>query len=411
MTCTIYLVICLPAALSSDYSPHHGLELDWQQQHISSSSEKLKTEVGESKKTNFSSSIYANQTTKHSTKPTIQGGEATDTQSRDRRKFVKEMMKHAWDGYAAHAWGKNEVRPVSKIGNLGTVFGSSDCGATIVDSMDTLYIMGLEEEFAKGKEWISTNLNLTQMTEKISVFETNIRYVGELLSVFALTGDDMFKTKAIEIVEKLLPAFATPTGVPHGRVDMRTGVAGKGDKNVLSELGTLHMEFSYLSDITGNTIYKEKVETVRDFLDKKEKPNNLYPNYLNVKTGLWGQNHVSLGALGDSFYEYLLKEWLRSGMTDEQAKRMFVEAATDLRGGRLEHKMDHLACFAGGMFALAAREEEDDIVRRKWMRMAEGITTTCHQSYENTVTKLGPEVIRFDGSYKPLERSYLLRPG
>jgi len=115
-------------------------------------------------------------------------------------------------------------------------------------------------------------------------------------------------------------------------------------------------------------------------------------------------------------------------MTDGQAKKMFVEAATgieqillqnssqgytylaDCRGGRLEHKMDHLACFAGGMFALAAREEEDDIVRRKWMSIAEGITTTCHQSYENTDTKLGPEVIRFDGTYKPFERSYLLRP-
>merc|ERR1719466_228684 len=262
MTCTIYLVICLPAALSTDYSPHHGLELDWQQEHISSSPENEKTEAGESQKYNFSSSLFANQTTKHlSTKPTIQGGEATDTQSRDRRQFVKEMMKHAWDGYAAHAWGKNEVRPVSKAGNLGTVFGSSDCGATIVDSMDTLFIMGLEEEFAKGKEWISTNLNLTQMTEKISVFETNIRYVGGLLSVFALTGEEMFKIKAVEIVEKLLPAFATPTGVPHGKVDMKTGLPGKGERSVLSEFGTLHMEFSYLSDITGNAIYKEKVET------------------------------------------------------------------------------------------------------------------------------------------------------
>ena len=69
--------------------------------------------------------------------------------------------------------------------------------------------------------------------------------------------------------------------------------------------------------------------------------------------------------LGDSFYEYLLKEWLRSGKTDKIAKAMFDEAAIDVENelvqtsnsgltyfaeqkfGRLEHKMDHLACFGG----------------------------------------------------------------
>ena len=72
-----------------------------------------------------------------------------------------------------------------------------------------------------------------------------------------------------------------------------------------------------------------------------------------------------MGALGDSFYEYLLKEWLRSGKTDNTAKEMFDQAATDVENelvktsasgliyfaeqkyGKLEHKMDHLACFGG----------------------------------------------------------------
>ena len=37
------------------------------------------------------------------------------------------------------------------------------------------------------------------------------------------------------------------------------------------EFGTLHMEFSYLSDITGNPVYKEKVEKIRDFINKTER--------------------------------------------------------------------------------------------------------------------------------------------
>lgn len=104
---------------------------------------------------------------------------------------------------------------------------------------------------------------------------------------------------------------------------------------------------------------------IRQLLKDIPKPNGLYPNYLNPKTGKWGQQHISLGALGDSFYEYLLKAWLQSGQTDADARQMYDEAmeaivnniiqtspsgliyASDMKFERLEHKMDHLACFSG----------------------------------------------------------------
>ena len=81
----------------------------------------------------------------------------------------------------------------------------------------------------------------------------------------------------------------------------------------MSEFGTLHMEFAYLSDITGDPTFTQLVERVRTVIQERPRPKKLYPNYLNPKTGKWGQQHTSMGALGDSFYEYLLKEWLRSG--------------------------------------------------------------------------------------------------
>ncbi len=91
-----------------------------------------------------------------------------------------------------------------------------------------------------------------------------------------------------------------------------------GGSSILAEFGSLHMEFSYLSDITGNPAYARKVERVREVLSSAARPKKLYPNYLSPKTGKWGQAHASMGALGDSFYEYLLKEWLRSGKKDLQ---------------------------------------------------------------------------------------------
>ena len=51
--------------------------------------------------------------------------------------------------------------------------------------------------------------------------------------------------------------------------------------------------------------------------------------------------------------------------------------------GRLEHKMDHLACFAGGMYGLAAENEKDENSER-WMSIAKGITHTCHESYDRS---------------------------
>lgn len=75
-----------------------------------------------------------------------------------------------------------------------------------------------------------------------------------------------------------------------------------------------------------------------------------------------------MGALGDSFYEYLLKAWIQSGQTDTDARQMYDDAmdaivnniiqtssggliyASDMKFERLEHKMDHLACFAGKFF-------------------------------------------------------------
>jgi mannosyl-oligosaccharide alpha-1,2-mannosidase len=74
---------------------------------------------------------------------------------------------------------------------------------------------------------------------------------------------------------------------------------------------------------------------------------------------------MSLGALGDSFYEYLLKAWIQSNKQDIVAREMYDDAmqaiiqhmvrtsrggliyVSDLKFDRLEHKMDYLACFAG----------------------------------------------------------------
>ncbi|XP_028823772.1 mannosyl-oligosaccharide 1,2-alpha-mannosidase IA-like [Denticeps clupeoides] len=90
------------------------------------------------------------------------GHEPADPETRERRSKVKEMMKFAWDNYKRYAWGSNELRPVSKQGHSSNLFGSLK-GATIVDALDTLYIMEMYQEFEEATEWVEKNLDFNMV--------------------------------------------------------------------------------------------------------------------------------------------------------------------------------------------------------------------------------------------------------
>ncbi|XP_055358994.1 mannosyl-oligosaccharide 1,2-alpha-mannosidase IA isoform X1 [Betta splendens] len=363
-------------------------------------------------------------------------GRPSDPKTSERREKVREMMKFAWDNYKHYAWGKNELRPLTRNGHIGNMFGGLR-GASIIDSLDTLYIMGLMEEYNDAKEWVQTSLDLNSNGEA-SLFEVNIRYVGGLLSAYYLTGEELFKNKAVELGEKLLPAFNTPTGIPRGVINLGSsgtswswGWASAGS-SILAEFGTLHLEFVHLTELSGNQVYTEKVMNIRKLLNKIEKPHGLYPNFLSPVSGNWVQHHVSIGGLGDSFYEYLIKSYLMSDKTDDDAKQMYYTAMeaieanlvqkspggltymAEWRGGILDHKMGHLACFSGGMIGIGADDGAAD-KRQHYLDLAAEITHTCHESYTRTATKLGPEAFRFDGGAEATatrlsDRYYILRP-
>ncbi|XP_031437328.1 mannosyl-oligosaccharide 1,2-alpha-mannosidase IA-like [Clupea harengus] len=367
--------------------------------------------------------------------PGVTGHEPSDPETKEKRAKIKEMMTFAWDNYKRYAWGSNELRPVSKQGHSSNLFGGLK-GATIVDALDTLYIMEMYDEFELATEWVVKNLDFNMNTE-ISVFEVNIRFVGGLLSAYYLSGKEVFRKKAVELGEKLLPAFKTPTGIPWALLNMKSGIGrnwpwASGGSSILAEYGTLHLEFMHLSKLSGNPAFAEKVMNIRKVLNRLDKPSGLYPNYLNPNSGQWGQHHVSVGGLGDSFYEYLLKAWIMSDKTDEEGKKLYYDALqaieknlirkssggltyiAEWKGGLLEHKMGHLTCFAGGMIALGADGAPDQQTGHH-MELAAEITRTCHESYARTNLKLGPEAFRFDGGVEAIatrqnEKYFILRP-
>uniref|UniRef100_A0A7M4F1S4 Mannosidase alpha class 1A member 2 n=1 Tax=Crocodylus porosus TaxID=8502 RepID=A0A7M4F1S4_CROPO len=143
-------------------------------------------------------------------------------------------------------------------------------------------------------------------------------------------------------------------------------------------------------------------------------------------------DHTSVGGLGDSFYEYLLKAWLMSDKRDTEARKMYDDAIEAIekhlirksnggltfigewKNGHLERKMGHLTCFAGGMFALGADGSRDDKAGH-YLQLGAEIAHTCHESYDRTTLKLGPEAFKFDGGVEAVavrqnEKYYILRP-
>ncbi|KAH7671697.1 Glycoside hydrolase family 47 protein [Dioscorea alata] len=299
--------------------------------------------------------------------------DAIDPIDKERREKVKEAMLHAWNSYEKYAWGQDELQPQSKSG----INSFGGLGATLVDSLDTLYIMGLHDQFQKAKEWVANSLDFNKDYEA-SVFETTIRVVGGLLSAYDLSGDRVFLEKAKDIADRLLPAWNTPSGIPFNRINLAHGnphnFGWTGGSSILADSGTEQLEFIALSQRTGDPKYQQKVENVITQLQKTYPDDGLLPIYINPHSGTPSHSTITFGAMGDSFYEYLLKAWIQGNKSEsvKHYREMWEKSMEGLlslvrkttpssftylcekNGASLAHKMDELACFVPGMLALGS---------------------------------------------------------
>ena len=125
---------------------------------------------------------------------------------------IKNAFNHAWTGYQNRAWLHDELSPVT--GSYRDPFNG--WAATLVDTLDTLWIMGMEEDFQKASLAIGEIDFTTTARDKIPLFETTIRYLGGLLSAYDLSGGkyEVLLTKAGELGEVLMGTFDTPNRMP-----------------------------------------------------------------------------------------------------------------------------------------------------------------------------------------------------
>lgn len=226
---------------------------------------------------------------------------------------VKEQFLHTWKGYKKYAWLKDEVSPIT--GGYHNTFGG--WAATLVDTLDTLWIMDLKEEFEEAVEAVGDIDFSTTEENTLNVFETTIRYLGGFLAAYDISGGKypVLLEKAVEVGEMLYVAFDTPNRMPVTRWDWRAAKAGKkqeaGGNMLVAELGSLSVEFTRLSQLTEDPKYFDAIQRITiHFLAQQNstKLPGMWPVLVDGNgPSFTGDNGFTLGGMSDSVYEYIPK--------------------------------------------------------------------------------------------------------
>ena len=345
-----------------------------------------------------------------------------DKSERKRRlAAVEEAFLHSWEGYKSHAWLHDEVGPLS--GQSSNEFGG--WGATLVDSLDTLWIMDMKREFAFAVSDLKKIDFTTTDLDTLNVFETTIRYLGGLLSAYDISGHKykILLQKAIELGDMLYMAFDTPNRMPVTRWDWKNAAIGEQQEAdthaLLAEVGSMTLEFTRLSQITGDNKWYDAITRVTDATHERQndtKIPGLWPTLINMRILDFKRGTTfTFGGMADSLYEYLPKQYLMLGGNNNQYHDMYLAALESakehlffiplnrqnenmLLTGTLERKAagdldfipqaQHLSCFAGGMVALAAKvfdaTNEFDTARQ--------LVDGCLWAYESMPSGIMPEI-------------------
>ncbi|KAH8894189.1 glycoside hydrolase family 47 protein [Thozetella sp. PMI_491] len=358
--------------------------------------------------------------------PKIQKASFSETEEErktrvERQKTIKKAMARCWDSYHHKAWMADELSPVT--GRKKDRFGG--WGATLIDSLDTLYIMGFDIEFEDAAA-AAYNISFQSTTaEDINVFETNIRYLGGFLAAYELSDDVRMLVKAKEVGDLLYKAFDTPNHMPITRWRLHGAALGVKQQargnTLLAEIGSLTMEFARLSMLTGDLKYFDAVQRIMEYFRDQQDTGKLpgmWPILIDAVKGEFNSgNSFSLNSMGDSMYEYLVKTDILLGgllpMYEDMYKKamdtaleytifrpMIPDERDILISGILNmHKEDgeyvpeldpqgqHLACFTGGMLAMSGR-----LYRRKdYIEAGQKLTDGCIWAYESMPSGIMPE--------------------
>ncbi|KAF4657947.1 Endoplasmic reticulum mannosyl-oligosaccharide 1,2-alpha-mannosidase [Perkinsus olseni] len=316
-----------------------------------------------------------------------------------RQQAIGGMMQHAYGRYGAVALGADETSTLSGEG----VDNWGGLSLTMVDSLDTLALMGMRAEFDRAVDWLHQHYREAHSKNlSVNTFESTIRILGGYLGGWTLTVPNsrqraMLAEMAEDIGLRLVKAFyahannrerKTPH-LPYSDINLATGEGALLGGYVSLSEANVGLDLRAATMVTGNPVFAEAAANVRALLRTHYNVDAggllpvllpLVPQGTDDFKDIPG-NKLGLGARGDSHYEYLLKEWILGGKSDSSLLRSWQNSLYKIYHNFNSHaevdglgqdriadfelywsvpKMDHLTCFLPGTLAL------DYIVRRDY---------------------------------------------
>lgn len=301
-----------------------------------------------------------------------------------RQKEVRLVVERSWRSYKKHGFPRDELKSIS--GTAHDTYGN--WALTLVESLDTLWIAGLKDEFKEAVELVpSIDFNVTISQEGINVYEVTSRFLGGLLSAYELSWKVALKDKALELATILYAAFDTLNRMPRVEWDMMATKAGTrqqaSESAAIGDIGGLALELTRLALLTKDPKWYDAAARIMSPLARQQDhtshpglfPVEINPQQKDLKSA--GEIHLgpesqalystlpSMYALlrGSDFYKSMSKSAADSIIQNLLFRPMIPpgNAITDILlpgtiiNGTIVPQIHHTACSIAGTLAYTGR--------------------------------------------------------
>ena len=268
-------------------------------------------------------------------------------------------------------------------------------------------------------------INFEESATKVSLFGSTIRYLGPMLSAYDLLKGPFAKStsnvqglecllrQSICLADALSFTFDTPSGIPHNQLLLTTHKT-KASRNDVSAIGTLVLEWTRLSDLTGNPKYAQLAQKGQShLLDPRPASSEPFPGligrYVNISTGLFEDANAGWFSGAGSFYEYLIKMYVYDTARFFKYRERWVLAAdssikhlasspstrpdltflAQYNGTEMIYFTDHTSLFSAASFLLGGAVLD----KREFVDFGLRLVESQREMYLATATGIGPEAI------------------
>jgi len=223
--------------------------------------------------------------------------------SRDIAELVRREFLRAWGAYKTYAWGYDYLKPISRTG--ANRLASSFLETPLV-AMTTMYLMELDDEFENTVDYIANNLSFDRDIE-VDFAHAVMTWLGPLVSTYQISGDQRLLKLAVDLADRLKPAYNTSTGLPYRNINLKTGATSGTHVNAAWITQPL-VDFGTLSKLTGDNSYYSNAKNAANYMYSQRSSLDLVGLSMDCESGDWVNTEVR-PSLTQAFHEDIIYGW------------------------------------------------------------------------------------------------------